>query len=439
MVSYPTNLKPKNIMRTFFSLCLLLTLSAPLHAATKEINGIAAVVDDDVITLNELNRRVNELSKQLSAKGTRVPPKAILERQLLERMIVEKLQLAMAEKRGIQVADEQLNQIIGDIAKRNGMGMDKFRAALKKDGISFASFREQIRNEVIVSRLKNAMVDSRVNVSAQEVDAFLEGQSQQSAKNTEYHLRHILVALPGNASPEQIQEKKRKAEGLLGRLHKGEDFRQIAISYSDGPQALEGGDLGWRRLAQLPALFAEVVTKMKKGEISQLIRSSGGFHLLQLVEERGEQKVMLRQVHARHILIATNKLVSSDAAHKRIERLRQRILKGEDFAALAKVNSDDTGSGAKGGDLGWADPSIYVKEFQEALKETKVKTISPPFKTQFGWHIVQPLGWRTIDNTEEAKRNQAFAALRQRKAEEETQNWLRELRDQAYVEYRLDQ
>lgn len=426
-------------MRTLFSLFIILTLATPLHAATREINGIAAVVNDDVITRNELEQRVDTLSKQLSAKGTRLPSREILKRQLLERMIVEKLQLDMAKKRGIQVADEQLNQIINDIAKRNGLNMKQFRAALKKDGIAFAGFREQIRNEVIVSRLKSNMVDSRVNVSPQEVETFLEGQAGQSKNNTEYHLRHILVSLPGNASPEQIQEKKRKAEGLLARLSKGEDFRQVAISYSDGPQALEGGDLGWRKRAQLPTLFADTVSNMKKGDVSPLIRSSGGFHILQLVRERGEKKVMLRQVNARHILIATNRLVSSDEARKRAARLRQRIVKGEAFAKLAKINSDDTGSGAKGGNLGWADPSIYVPEFQKALKETKVKAISQPFKTQFGWHIVQPLGWRTVDNTEEAKRNEAFVALRQRKAEEETQNWLRQLRDQAYVEYRLDQ
>ncbi len=426
-------------MRTFVSLILLSLLSMPLHAATREIDGIAAVVDDDVITLNELNSKVDALSKQLSAKGTRLPPREILKRQVLERMIVEKLQLTMAQKRGIQVADEQLNQIIEDIAKRNKMNMTQFRAALKKDGIGFAGFREQIRNEVIVSRLKNNMVDSRVNVSPQEVDAFLEGQKQQSTNNTEYHLRHILIALPGNASPEQIQEKKRKAEDLLARLNKGEDFRQIAISFSDGPQALEGGDLGWRKLGQLPSLFAEVITTMKKGQVSKLIRSSGGFHILQLTDERGEKKVMLRQAHARHILIAANKLVSSDAAKKRVTRLRERILKGEDFAKLAETNSDDRGSAVKGGDLGWADPSIYVPEFQKALKETKVKTISEPFKTQFGWHILEPLGWRTVDNTDEAKRNEAFITLRQRKVEEETQNWIRQLRDEAYVEYRLDQ
>ncbi len=425
-------------MRTIFSFVLLLTLAIQATAATREINGIAAVVDDDVVTLNELDRRVDSLSKQLSAKGTRLPPRDILERQILERMIVEKLQLTMAKKRGIQVADEQLNQIISDIAKRNGMSMKRFRATLKKDGIDFASFREQVRDEVVISRLKNNMVDSKVNVSAQEVDAFLEGNKKRG-RSIEYRLHHILVSLPGNASPEQIQEKKNKATGLLKRLRKGENFSQVAISYSDGPQALEGGDLGWRKLAQLPALFADVVTKMKKGEVSDLIRSSGGFHILRLSNSRGDKKVMLRQVHARHILIATNQLVSDSEAQKRAFRLLQRINKGEDFAILAKKNSDDKGSAVKGGDLGWADPSIYVSEFQKALKDTKVKKISQPFKTQFGWHIVQPLGWRTIDNTDEAKRNDAFLALRQRKVEEETQNWLRQLRDQAYVEYRLNQ
>lgn len=425
-------------MRPTLILLLLLTLSAPLQAAVQELNGIAAVVDDDVITLHELNQRVDSISKQLQQKGTRLPPKNILEHQILERLILEKLQLARAHKSGIQVNDEQLNRVITNIARENGMSLEQFRSRLEKEGISYAYFRQQIRNEVLISRLKNNQVNSRVNVTPQEVDAYLESQQDKREQNVQYHLRHILVSLPSNASPEQVQAGKARAEKLLAQLQQGADFKQVAISYSDGQQALEGGDLGWRRAGQLPSLFAEVVSKMQPGDISPIIRSSSGFHILLLEDKRGEKKVIVRQVHARHILIKTNQLVSDEEAKTRLERLRERILNGADFATLARGNSEDPGSAAKGGDLGWATPNTYVSAFQKALEETPVGQISEPFKSQFGWHILQPLAWREHDNTDEMRRNEAFKALRQRKIEEETQSWLRRLRDEAYVDIRLE-
>jgi peptidyl-prolyl cis-trans isomerase SurA len=425
-------------MRPTLILLLLLTLTTPLYAAVQELNGIAAVVNDDIITWNELDRRVESISQQLRQKGNRLPAREILERQILERLIIEKLQLTRAQQLGLKVDDEQLNRIIANIAAENGMDLEQFRQALQADGVSFTYFREQIRNEVLISRLKGNQIDNRVNVSPQEVDAFLEAQRQQSAEKAEYHLRHILVSLPGNATPEQVAAAQSKAEQLLAQLQQGADFRQIAISYSDGQQALEGGDLGWRRAGQLPTLFAEVVMAMQTGEISPLIRSSSGFHILLLEGKRGEQKMMVRQVNARHILISTSELVSDSEAQERLKRLRDRILGGEAFAALARANSEDPGSAAKGGELGWSDPSIYVPAFREALKETPVGQISQPFKSKFGWHILQPLGWRDYDNTEEMRRNQAFKTLRERKIEEETQNWLRRLRDEAYVDIRLE-
>lgn len=417
---------------------LLFLLTVPLHAAVEQLNGIAAVVNDDVITWNELDRRVENISSQLQQKGNRLPPRDLLERQILERLIVEKLQLARAQQLGISVNDEELNRIIANIAKENGMGLEQFRRALQADGIGFAFFREQIRNEVLISRLKNNQVTNRVNVSPQEVDAFLEAQRERKQESAEYHLRHILVSLPGNATPTQVQEARKKAEGLLARLRQGADFRELAISYSDGQQALEGGDLGWRRAGQLPTLFAEVVMAMQEGEVSDLIRSSSGFHILLLQEKRGEQKSMVRQVNARHILIRTGELVSATEARERLKRLRERILAGEAFDKLARANSEDPGSAAKGGELGWNDPSIYVPAFQQALKNTPVGKISEPFESKFGWHILQPLGWREHDNTDEMLRNRAFKTLRERKIEEETLNWLRRLRDEAYVDIRLE-
>lgn len=425
-------------MRQTLLLSLLLLLSTTLSAAVQELNGIAAVVDDDVITWSELNQRVENISQQLTQKNTPLPPRSILERQILERLIIEQLQLKRAEQVGIQVDDESLNQVIANIARDNKLSLDQFRNTLAQDGIPFAFFREQIRNEIIMTRLRTNQVDNRVNVTPQEVEAFLETQKGQLERNTEFHLYHILIAVPGSASPEQVQEARAKAEQVLGKLRQGADFQQMAVSYSSGQQALEGGDLGWRRTAQLPTLFAEVVLTMQPGQLSELIRSSSGFHILKLAEKRGQERHIIRQVNARHILLKTNPLVSENEARNRLARLRERILGGEDFAELARAHSEDPGSAVKGGELGWADPGIYVQAFQDAVKNNPVGAISEPFKSQFGWHIMQVLGWRDYDNTEEALRNQAYQALRQRRIEEEQQDWLRRLRDEAYVEYRLE-
>jgi len=425
-------------MRHTLLLPLLLLISSSLPAAVQELNGIAAVVDDDVITWSELNRRVETISQQLQQKNTQLPPRNILERQILDRLIIEHLQLKQAAQLGIQVDDENLNKVVANIAKENHLSLEQFRETLAREGVSFAFFREQIRNEIIMSRLRSNQVDNRVNVTPQEVDTFLESQQGQQERNSEFHLYHILVSVPGSASPEQVQASRAKADEVLGKLRAGADFQQMAVAYSDGQQALEGGDLGWRRAAQLPTLFAEEVLKMQPGEISELIRSSSGFHILLLADKRGQERHLIRQVHARHILLKTSPLVSDQEARNRLLRLRERILGGEDFSELARSHSEDPGSAVKGGDLGWADPAIYVREFQDALTNNAVDTISEPFKSQFGWHIMQVLGWRDYDNTEEARRNQAFQALRQRKIEEEQQNWLRRLRDEAYVEYRLE-
>lgn len=426
-------------MRQTLLPALLLLVSSSLTAAVEELNSIAAVVDDDVITWSELNQRVESISQQLAQRNTPLPPRNILERQILERLILEQLQLKRAEQLGIQVEDENLNRVIANIANENKMSLEQFRNTLARDGISFAFFREQIRNEIIISRLRSSQVDNRVNVTPQEVDTFLEAQKGRLEQNSEFHLFHILIAVPGSATPEQIQAARSKAEEVYTKLHQGADFQQMAVSYSSGQQALEGGDLGWRRAAQLPTLFAEVVLNMQPGEFSDIIRSSSGFHILKLAEKRGQERHMIRQVNARHILLKNSPLVSDKEARNRLSRLRERILGGADFAELARAHSEDPGSAVKGGELGWADPGIYVEEFRQVLNTTAVGAISQPFKSQFGWHILQVQGWRKYDNTEEALRNQAFQALRQRRIEEEQQDWLRRLRDEAYVEYRLEQ
>lgn len=425
------------ILRRFIYLIALLLLNAPLQAAVTELNSIVAVVDDDVITRVELDQRVLDLSQQLRQQGAQLPPRNLLERQVLERMIVENLQLARAKQLGIQVGDEQLNGIITNIAQENGLSLNQLRDALAADGVNFAFFREQIRNEVLISRVRSNQVENNVHVSPAEVDSFLAGQRNDDEQQSEYRLRHILVNMPSNATPEQIAEARNKADNLYRQLREGADFANLAISFSDGQQALEGGDLGWRRAAQLPTLFAEIVQGMTVGGISEPIRSNNGFHLLQLADKRGEARHIVRQVNARHILIKAGELVSDEEARLRLLRLRERLVSGGDFAELARANSEDPGSAANGGSLGWADPEIYVQEFRNTLLELPEGQISQPFKSQFGWHIMQVIGWREHDGTDEARRNQAFQALRQRKTEEAMQNWLRSLRDEAYVEYRL--
>jgi peptidyl-prolyl cis-trans isomerase SurA len=410
--------------------------SAP--AAIEEIDGIAAVVDDDVITRAELERRLQTITQQLRQKGTQLPPQAVLQRQMLERMILEQLQLAQAKQLGVTVDDEELNKVIDRIAEQNKLTLLQFREALQGEGISFATFREEIRKEVIITRLRNNQVAKRIDVSPQEIDNLLEEQRRDQSKNEEYHLQHILINLPADASPEQIAASRNKMNQLMKELRGGADFSTIAISHSAGPQALEGGDIGWRRQAQLPVAFAEAVKGLNAGEISKPVRSTSGYHLLKLLEKRGDQRHLVRQVNARHVLIATSALISNQEAKQRLERLRERILNGEDFAELARAHSDDTGSAAKGGELGWADPSIYVESFRDAISNSQPGEITAPFKSQFGWHILQVREWRDHDNTEEVERNQAFEALRERKTTEETENWLRSLRDEAYIDIRLD-
>jgi peptidyl-prolyl cis-trans isomerase SurA len=351
---------------------------------------------------------------------------------------VEKLQLAQARELGLRIDDEQLNAIITNIARENNMSLTELRQTLAADGVSFAFFREQIRSEVLISRVRSNQVESGVHVSPTEVDSLLAAQQSQQGENSEYRLRHILVSLPSNASPEQIAEARTRAEDLHRQLREGADFANLAIGYSDGQQALEGGDLGWRRAGQLPTLFAEVVLAMQVGQISEPIRSSSGFHLLMLAEKRGEARHMVRQANARHILIRVSELVSDEEAQQRLGRLRERLLSGASFAELARTNSEDPGSAANGGELGWADPEIYVPEFRNTLRNLNDGEISQPFRSQFGWHIMQLQGWREHDGTDEARRNQAFQSLRERKTEEALQNWLRNLRDEAYVEYRLE-
>lgn len=432
--------------KIFFGLTLILTQVAIADAASAssrvEIDSVVAIVNDAVITRSELDDQIRTIKQQLRQQNTPAPAANVLQKQVLERLISSRLQLQLAANTSIRVDDDTLNRAINRIAVQNKLSLTEFRAVLEKDGFSFDKFREDIRDEITITRLRQRQVDSRITVTDQEVSQFLAAQARQGKSDDEYRLGHILIALPEAASPEQIQAAQQKAEKILEKLQAnaegGAGFKETAIAVSDGQQALEGGDLGWRSAGQLPSLFAAQVPAMKVGELSGIIRSSGGFHIVKLLDYRGGKRHTVTQTLARHILIRTTELITDDDASMRLQQLVQRIKKGEDFAELALSVSDDTLSAAKGGGLDWVSPGDMVPAFEQAMNELQPEQISVPFKSEFGWHIVQVQARREYDNTEEYTRNQALEALRSRKIEEEYQNWLRRLRDEAYVEYRLD-
>lgn len=400
------------------------------------LDRIVAVVNNDVILKSELDDFLRSVKARLRSQHTALPPDSVLEKQALDRLIMDRLQLQMAEQTGIRVDDETLNRAIQDIAKRNQLSMEQFRETLASEGYSFAKFRENIRDQIMITRLQQRNVDNHVQVSEQEVDNFL-SNPQNRADDRLYEIQHILVSVPDAASPEQIQAARLKADGILTKLRGGADFGETAVSMSDGQRALQGGMLGWFPAGQVPTLFLHSIQNMKPGDISDIIRSPSGFHILKLVAVKGAQKHVIEQTHARHILIRTNEVVSDNDARSRLEQLRQRILGGDSFAELARSHSDDTVSARKGGDLGWVNPGETVPEFQREMDKLAPGQISEPFKTPFGWHIVQVIARRQYDDTQQYKRAKAREAIRARKQREALELWLRRLRDEAYIEYRL--
>ncbi|MCF6355546.1 MAG: peptidylprolyl isomerase [Candidatus Polarisedimenticolaceae bacterium] len=420
-----------------FSL-LLLTLLSLCPVVAEEVDSIVAVVNDDVIVRSELDAELSQLVSQLRQQGTRIPPRSVLERQVLERLILKKLQLAAARQAGITVSDGLLTQALKNIATENGMSLDEFHRALDADGIGFGRFRDSIRDQITISRLREQRVIRRIEVSQQELDNYLKKEAGRLDQRSDYHLFHILIAVPEGASPEQIADAKSRAEQLLARIRRGEiGFKEAAVAESDGRQALESGDLGWRNAAQLPGFFLEPLAAMKRGDVSEVMRNSSGFHIVLLDDFKGGERKMVTQTRARHILIRTNEITSDEDARNRLAQLKQRIEEGDDFAVLARSHSDDKGSAIKGGDLGWTNPGDFVQKFETVLDGLEIGQISEPFQSQFGWHIVQLLERREHDNTEEVQKALARDAIRERKAAEEVELYLRRLRDEAYVEIRL--
>ena len=401
------------------------------------LDKIIAIVDDNIITQIELDERVKLISQQLKQKGNQLPSIDNLRKQILERLILEKLQLEMAKKTGIRINDEMVNRVIANIAKENRLSMDKFRKVLAKDGYAFSDFRENIRREVTISQLRKIRVENKIDISEQEIDNYLDQHLNSKSANDEYHLSHILIATPEAATPEQIENARIKAEKVVADLAKGDDFSQKAVSVSNDELALKGGDLGWRKSAQLPTLFTSVVRKMRKNEVQGPLRSASGFHIIKLKDKRSNnQKYIVNQTMSRHILIRPTQVLSREEARLRLKGILQRINNGGDFSSIARASSDDKASAAEGGSLGWVSPGSMVPAFEDEMNKLKPGQISAPFMTQFGWHIVQVLSRRKHDNTQEFQRSQAIKLIRKRKTEEAVQDWLRRLRAEAYVDYR---
>ncbi len=405
------------------------------------VDRIVAVVGKEVVTFSELAERRDYAERQLRRQGTPLPERALLERQILERLIVDKAQLQLARESGIRVEEIQLDRALERIAESNNVTLAGFRAMLEKDGLRFEKFRDEVRQQIQLQRLREREVDDRIEVSDSEIDLYLEETKAATGARTEYNLAHILVRLPEQASPERIEQARSKAEKARAEAIAGGDFGKLAASYSDGPDALQGGLIGWRAEERLPELFMAGLKGLKAGEVSAVLRSPGGFHVLKLIDRRGAGQGGgdVEQARVRHILVRTSEIVSETDARRRLADLRERILTGgADFAELARLHSQD-GSASKGGELGWVLPGDTVPEFERAVIALKPGELSQPVKSPFGYHLIQVLERRSSGLTPERQRMQARLALKERKADEAYQEWLRQLRDRTYVELRLEE
>lgn len=423
-------------------------------ASQQVLDQIVAVVNGEIITRNELKDRVDTVTKTLSRQGTQLPPADVLERQVLERMIVEKAEVQLAIENGVRVDDVQLDRAVQRVAESNSLSVQAFRDRVEQEGTSFARFRDELRNQIMMERVRNKEVDEKVQVGEGEIDAFIADQtgaasSGSAAASPEVDVAQILVRVPEQATPEQIERQRAKAEDLYKQASDGADFGRLAASFSDSPEALQGGDLGFRSLDRLPQLFIDAVTPLSAGQIAKPVKSANGFHILKLVAKRGAGTgavgaggsalaAPVEQTHARHILIRVNEVVSDEQAKTRLQEIRQRIEnKTASFEDMARAYSNDA-SASRGGDLGTLYPGDTVPEFEKAMNELKPGEISEPVRTPFGYHLIEVVDRKKQDVAQDRMRLLARQAIRERKIEEATEGWLRELRDRAYVEMRLD-
>jgi peptidyl-prolyl cis-trans isomerase SurA len=430
-----------------FALAALLVLAAAAPAWSQSsrqvatrgdlLDRVAAIVNDGVVLESELDEQMQVIGARLRQQGGELPPEAVLRQQVLERLVLQEIQMQRAKKAGIRIGDENLNSALADVAQRNNMTLAQLPQALEQQGIDYGVYRESIRRELTLQVLRQRDVIQRINVSPRELEQFLEKQKSRPSELNEYNISHILIAVPQAATPQQLDEASRRATDVYERARRGEDFSRLAVANSNSQTALEGGALGWRKGPEIPTVLADLVGRLKSGEVSEPLRTPSGYHIVRLNDVRGaDQQTVVEQTRARHILLKPTEIQDDATVVQRLEAIRARVLKGEDFAGIAKTTSEDPGSAAEGGDLGWSNPGSFVPEFEQVIASLKDEEISRPFRTQFGWHLVQLLGRRQFDNTDELRRQRAFVQLRESKADEETELWLRRLRDEAYVEYK---
>ena len=435
-------------MRTFIKYLIqpllltgALTVACQLNVQAEEVvklDRIVAIVDQTVVTEQELESRITTVTAQFKKQGTELPPEDILRKQILERLITDTLQIQYAAQTGLKVDDNQLDKTIERIAEQNQMTLTEFSEALAKDGVSMRKFRSDIRNEITIARLREREVDGRVNVSESEIDNFLTSQAANNENQDEFEISHILIRTPEEGATEDVQKAKAKVDSAVNELNTGKSFAKVSASFSDAPNALEGGNLGWKSGAQMPALFLDALKTMQIGDISPPLRSPNGFHVLKLTNKRGgNSPLVIQQTHSRHILIKLSEIMSEKEGKQKMDNIKERLDNGEKFEVLARQYSEDS-TASNGGDLGWVNPGDTVPQFEKAMNELKDNQISQPIRTQFGWHIIQVIERRSQDMSKEAARLKARQEIRAKKADEAYQDWIRELRDRAFVELRLE-
>ncbi|MEZ5563700.1 MAG: peptidylprolyl isomerase [Gammaproteobacteria bacterium] len=411
--------------------------SRELSSSGELLDGIAAIVNDGVVLKSELQLETRRIAERLKAQNTQLPPNDVLLRQVLDRLIIQQLQLQRAENVGIKVSDETLNLALANIAERNNTSLANLPALLASEGVDYAAYRRELRQQITIDQLRQRDVLQRIAVSPREVDAFLARQEGRATQREDFLISHILIPVSSTAQPAEIDTAQKLADELHARIVAGENFAKLALTYSSGQQALEGGSLGWLKGSELPSIFADVAPGLPKGGVSEPIRNASGFHLIRLDDRRGGEPIMEDQTHARHILMTTNEVQDDDTVRQKLLAIRQRILAGEDFSAVAKVVSEDPQSAIEGGDLGWTAPGNFVPQFEKTMNALQIDEISEPFKTQFGWHIVQVLERRVYDATTDKQRQEAVMAIRNSKLGDEAELWTRRLRDEAFVEIRI--
>lgn len=422
------------------TLILIAALTLPASNASAElIDRIIAIVNEDVVMLSEFQQAVKDLrSKLIAAKVAKMPPASAIQQKALNELIIEKLMLDKAEKEGIVINEQMVSEAIGRIARNNNISLNQLREALEAEGVDFNAFREKIRKQLVVARLRNIEVNNVVQVSKSEVDQYLKNEDSAPTGREAVHMRHILISTPDGATPGQIAAAKQRTIDIWKQLNAGADFVEMAQAHSEGRQALQGGNLGWMPISNIPGLFMQAASNLPRGGISKPIQSKSGFHIVQLEDYRGEDRKLVEQSYTRHILVKTDEVTTDEDAENRLWQLRERIQQGDDFASLAKSHSQDTGSAIKGGSLGWVNPGVMVEDFEKQMNALQPGEISLPFKSPFGWHIAYVEDRRHHDATEQTRRSEARKAIRERKAKEAMDQYRRRLHDEAYIELRLN-